>query len=170
MKANMTTRTVIPEDFRVHGKITSRTLQLPPNSLGNEEFSASSLLDATKRVHRHEVDFRQATIADVTAAVHHFRAAGKVIAIEATCGTAPAGNREVSIDLQLGNAATAFASVLVAPIIFDADHNDCEVCRAPIAEFACALGDTLQVVIDVSGSSGTEPAELVVTITWEESP
>lgn len=166
----MTTRTVIPEDFRVHGKITSRTLQLPPNSLGNEEFSAASLIDATKRIHRHEVDFRQATIADVTAAVHHFRAAGNVIAIEATCGTAPTGDREVAIDLLLGNASTVVSSVLVAPIVFDADHDDCEVCRAPIAEFACALGDTLLISIDVSGTTGTVPTDLVVTITWEESP
>ena len=166
----MPTRTVIPEDFRVHGQITSRTLQLPPNSLGNEEIADDALIDATKRVHRHEIDYRQKTIVDVVAAVHHFRAAGNVIAIESTCGTAPSGDREVAIDLLLGNENDEIASVLVSPIVFDADHNDCEVCRAPIAEFACALGDTLLISIDVSGTTGTVPTDLVVTITWEENP
>lgn len=163
-------RTVIPEDLRIHGKLTSKTLQLPPNSIRDQEVSAATLIDATKRDHRHTISVRQGTIADVSAVVHHFKAAGNVIAIEATCGTAPGGNREVSIDLKRGNAADDFASALVHPILFDADHNDCEVCRAPVSEFACAIGDVLQVVIDISGSSGTVPTDLVVTITWEESP
>lgn len=166
----MPTRTVIPEDFRVHGKITSGTLQLPPNSLGDQEFSDDSLLDPTKRVHRHEIDFRQGTIADATAVIHQFRAAGSLIAIEATCGTSPSGDREVSIDLLIGNAKDEIHSVLVSPIVFDADHDDCEICRAPIAEADCELNDVLVVVIDLSGSSGTVPTDLVVTITWEENP
>ena len=163
-------RTVIPEDFRIHGKLTAKTLQLPPNSIRDQEISSDTVLEASKRGHRHTISLRQQTIADVSAPVHVFRAAGTLIGIEATCGTAPTGDREVSIELHKGNAADAFASILAHPILFDADHNDYEVCRAPIAEYSADINDVLQVVVDISGSTGTVPTDLVVTVTWEESP
>ena len=156
--------------LRVHGKFSSSQLSAPNWIANARSLSPDTIVQATKRSHRHEVSLRLVTIADLSAVVHHARAAGKLIAIEAALATAPGGDRVVTVDLLKATKAADFVSISSGAIVLDADHRDCEVCRAPISADTIVAGDLVAIQVTYTGSSGTVPADLVVTLTWDENP
>jgi hypothetical protein len=163
--------TVIEDDLRVHGRFSAKTIALPSWTMDERAIDPDAKIAAGKRVHRHEVSLTQdGNCVAETRAVHHCRAAGKLLSIEVSCLTAPTGDRAVTIDLLKATAAADFSSVLALPISLDSAHGDCEVCRMAIVDDILAVGDVLAVAVSVSGSSGLSPAGLVVTISWDESP
>ena len=162
--------TQIDEDLRIHGKFSSKTLAAPNWIANARSLSPDTIVQATKRSHRHEVSLRLGTIADISAVVHQARAAGKLIALEAALATAPGGDRVVTIDLLKATADEDFVSIAAGAIVLDADHRNCEVCRTAIADDAIVAGDLIAIEVTYNGSSGTVPEDLVATLTWEESP
>ena len=162
--------TQLDEDLRVHGKFSSGSLAAPNWIVNRRSIDPATVISATKRIHRHEVSFRAGTIADCVAVVHHCRAAGRLIAFEAMVAGSPTGDKAVTINLLKATVANDFVSVLASPILLDADHRDCEVCRTAVQDNVLAAGDVIAIQLMLSGASGTAPTDLVATLTWEESP
>ncbi len=98
-------------------------------------------------------------------------AGSTLLAVEASCATAPTGgDKAFTIDLQRGSQADAFATVLSAAITIDSTIDDREVVEGTIADAACSAGEQLRLVIATSGSTGTQGAGLVVTVSYERAP
>lgn len=150
------------------------SLVLPSGSVGATNIAAGANIETSKLVHRHALSISQANgtaVADAEYPLHIFRGTtGTIVAIEVAIETAAAGAATVDIDLELGNAGSAFASVLSAAIQLD----NATVIRTPVAgtvsSTSAADGDILKVTVDATAGGGTLPQGLIVTLTLDETP
>lgn len=161
-------------DVRVNGNLAATSISYPVGGITNAAISSSAAIAATKLVHQHALRYAQNGGTDVVAAtvpIHIARDAAEIVAVTVSPLVAPAGgDKAVSVDVQLGNAATAFASILSAPISIDSADANRAVVSGDLATFAAVAEDILQVVIAVSGTTGTQAQGLIVTVWIRESP
>lgn len=142
--------------------------------------SASSLqlpnagLSALQAVHQFPVHYSQAggaNVASESRPVHICKEAATVAAIEVATVTAPTGgDKQFTVDVQKGNQASTFATILSSVVTIDSSKSDRQVVVATLASSALADGDTLRVVVTASGSTGSQAQGLIVTITLRENP
>ncbi len=164
---------LINNDFHVNGTLTAKLFSAPNGSITNAAIAASAGVAATKLEHQFAKDVTQAPGSAVVAAttlVHTVRGVtGEVVAIEAITTTPATGaDRTVTIDLQKGNASTAFATIMASTIVL----NNGTAARTPVSGTISAPdiadGDTLQVVVTVAGAAGAQAQGLLITLTLRE--
>lgn len=140
-----------------------RTLNLPEKAL-----------PASKVIHQYAVQYGQAggsAVVAVTFPVHTFYRDGTLIAVEVTPLVAPTGgDKAFTVDVQKGNQAGAFATVLSSLVTINNTKADRQVVAGSLSSTAMADGDTLEVIIAVSGTTGTQGLGVLVTITIQENP
>ncbi len=154
--------------------LAATTLTLPNACVGNNQVNSGANIDADKLVHRVPLRYSQAdgsAIADGEAMVHIFRGTtGTIVAVEVAIETAAAGDSTVDIDVELGNAASAFSSVLSSAI----QITSSTVVRTPTAGTLSVTdatdGDILKITVDATVGTGTLPQGLVVTLVIDETP
>lgn len=163
-------------DLVVKGTLTPTTLNVPDGAVDDDAVAASAGIAATKVEAQYAIHYSQADGVAVAAAivpVHTVQGAtAEIVAVEVVCVDAPSGgDLAFSADLQKANVGTPTpATVLSGVIPYSATQTDCEVEVGTITSPDLVAGDTLLVVVAVSGSTGTQGQGLVVTITLREDP
>lgn len=160
-------------DVNIRGTLSCTTLSVPAGTIENDDVAASAAISASKLQSCFNLQHSQTGTVAAVAGVYlrTCRGTGQIVAIEAALEeTIPSGDRTVTIDLQLGNAGAAFATVLSAPIVLDSANvlRTSEV--GAISSATTADNDRLRLVITIAGSTGTNPAGLNVTVTYREAP
>lgn len=154
---------VTNEVWHFGGGVSAASLALPNASLS-----------ALMAVHQFPVAYWQASGADVASAsvpVHICKEAGSLVAVEVMAVTAPTGgNKQFTVDVQRGNQAGAFSSLLSAVVTIDSSKADRQVVAGSISTSALADGDTLRVVVAASGSTGSQGQGLCVVLAVRENP
>ncbi len=168
------TQSIHRGDLLVQGTLSATTFSPPAASIGNAAIKSDAAIDASKLEHQHSLTYRQDDGSDIVAAIvpiHTVRGvSGVIIDVEVTCIDAPdGGDKAFSVDLKkCSQASPSPASVLSAVVDFTASEADCEVVTGTVTTTALLDGDTLVVVVAVSGSSGNQGQGLLVTATIRE--
>lgn len=167
-------QTVFPNDVRINGALSAQTVNLPNSSVRKEHVLVAAGIEATKLQHQHALKYAQADGADVvseTEAIHHFRAAGEIVAVEVVPIVAPTGgDKEFTVDVEKGSAGSAFASILTGAVTVDSTSADRTGQAGTISTTTAADGDTLRVVVTASGSTGSQGQGVLVVVTVREDP
>lgn len=168
----------VDNDWFVGGTLAAVRFAPPAECIGNAAFTSdpAQRLDADKVVAGHAIN-RQlfadgTTIAAVTENLTIvLGAVAQLDAVAAAVtGTAAAGDRTVTIDVQKSHAGGAFASVLTTPLVLDSGNAVKVYEAATIVTPAALIGDLWRLVLTVGGSSGTQPAGLLFSMRWREDP
>lgn len=147
---------------------------LPAGCVKADHVETAAGIEASKLEHQHAIEYSQADGSDVVAAivpVHIVRGStAEIIDIEVACVDAPSGgDKAFTVDLKKANEGTpAPASVLTGVISYSSTQSDCEVEAGVISSEDLADGDTLLVVVAVSGSTGVQGQGLIVTVNVRE--
>lgn len=161
-------------NWRVDGHFSARSMGIPAGTVTDAAVSASAGIAATKLEHQHALTYSQAGGADVVSAtvpIHIFRGAADIVAVEVVPIVAPTGgDKEFTVDVQLGNAGSAFASILSAAVEVDASSVARTIQSGSLSTTTAADGDTLQVVVTASGSTGSQGQGMIVTVWVREQP
>lgn len=162
-------------DVVVNGHLSCRTFTPPAGCVTNASIVSGAKVAADKLVHQHALRYVQAGGSDVVSAtvpIHTCRNTAEVIAVEVVPITAPSGgDKQYTVDVQAGNASSAFASILSAVVDVDAaGAADRTVQVGTISDDDLADGDTVQVVVTASGSTGSQGQGLIVTVWVREEP
>jgi hypothetical protein len=168
--------TTLDSDTHCKYNLSAKTLTIPDGTIVDAAVSAAAAIAATKMQHQHALNYSQADGSAVAAAIvpiHIVRGStATIVDIEVSCVDAPSGgDLAFSVDLKKANEGTPTpATVLSAPIAYSSTQSDCEVETGTISSASLVDGDTLLVVVAVSGSTGTQGQGLVVTVTLREDP
>jgi len=150
------------------------TCNLPTSSVGDSQANSGDPIDTDKLKHRHAITYYQADgtdVAAVTVPVFIARAACTLVSVEVSCVDAcEGGDKTFTVDVQKADAAAAAATVLTTPVTYPAETADYTVRTGTISSATVDDGDTLLVVVAVSGSTGNQGQGLCVTINIDESP
>lgn len=153
----------VTEPFVCDTLTINKTLNLPEKAV-----------PASKVIHQYAVHYAQAGGSAVVAAtfpVHTSYKDGTLVAVEVTPLVAPTGgDKAFTVDVKKGNQAGAFATVLSSVVTLDNTKADRQVLAANLTTTALADGDTLEVIIAVSGTTGTQGLGVLVTLTIQENP
>jgi hypothetical protein len=161
-------------DQRVKGQLNCGTLAMQTASINDAMVTANAAVDAAKLKHQHAVKYSQDAGADVvtkTQDVHIVRGAtGKAIGVNVAASTAPTGgDKKFTVDVQKGNQATGFATILTAVVTIDNTVANRQVVSGGlVASPTLAVGDTLRVIVTASGTTGSQGQGLNVTVTTRE--
>ena len=129
--------------------------------------------------HEHKISFSPATdsttVTALTKTLEAIHRTGEIIEISVTPITAPTGgDLAYTVDVKKSTGAAAFATILSSVVTV----NSSSVARtaqyatltATAADLLLARGDLLQIVVAVTGSTGTQGIGYVVTIRYRENP
>ena len=161
-------QTVFNGDLRIQGAFSAKTMTFPTGAIINKDINPNAAIDATKVIHQHAIHYDQALGADVVAQtrlVHTFRGDADIVAVDVVLATAPTGgDKALTVDVKLGNESTAFATILTGTIAANSTHANREVIPGTLTTTTAAAGDTLEIVVAVSGSTGSQGQGLCVTV------
>lgn len=152
------------------------SLSISSGNLAANKYDSSNRRKAEYVEHEHKMQYSTATDATTVAAVTktlgavHY--AGQVVEVSVTPITAPTGgDLAYTVDIKRSTGAGAFASILTGVLTIDSSSvsRTAEYCTLSGTP-TLARGDLLQVVIAVSGSTGTQGAGVDVSIRIRESP
>lgn len=150
------------------------TLNVPAGSITAAGIAAGANIETTKTVHRHAVNYSQASGASVASAtVPIYIARGTTVtlqAIEVAILVAAAGAATVTIDLQKSTGGGAFATVLTGTIDIDSSTTVRTAVVGTLNTTGGTDGDIWQLVITATAGGGTLPQGLIVTLTLDETP
>jgi len=154
--------------------VSCKTIRATSPCIGDSMILSDAAIAASKLVHRYHATHAQKAGTDVvseTMPVHTFRAAGSIVAVEIVPIVAPTGgNKLFTVDVKRGNAGAGFASILSAVITVDQASVSRTVYVAAITLPNAVDGDTLEVVIAASGSTGSQGQGVLVNVHVEEQP
>lgn len=110
-------------------------------------------------------------VADLIQAVHVARKNGTLVDFEVVPIVAPTGgNKAYTVDLQKGNQAGAFATVLSAPVTVDNSKANRQVLTATLSSTSYSDGDTLRIHFATSGTTGSQGQGVIATLRVRENP
>jgi len=159
----------------VLGMLSASSMSIPDGTVDDDAVADDAAIAAEKVIHQTPVVvelFGPTTdVAAVSRVIHIAKEAGKVVAVEAIVQTPATGaDRTVEVDVQKGNAGTAYATILTST----ADFDNTAAARTPeaaaIATEDYADGDSLEIVVTVAGSAGAQAAGLCVVVWVREEP
>ena len=166
--------TVLQGNVAVLGDFTATTMTIPSASIGNAQVKTGDPVSSDKLQHRITARLSQALGADVVAVtevVHIGHAAGTLLAVKVVSNTPPTGgDKKVTVDVKRGSAGGAYSSVLTAPLDIDSAIAARAVTPATINSAAYSAGDSYQIAISVSGSTGTQAQDICVELIFSENP
>ena len=158
----------------IQGTLAATEIRYPDGSILDAAIGEFAGIDASKLEQRYAIAYNQADGSDVVTAtvpVHIVRGATATIEdIEVVCVDAPsgAGDKTFTVDVHYGNASSALATVLSAPISYGTATADLTVVSGTLTTTALTAADTLVVIVTASGSSGTQGQGLIVNIALSE--
>lgn len=169
----------INDDLRVGGTLTAKQFVPPDACITAKAIQASAGIEATKLQHQHALRVVQAAGADVaskTEPIYIVRGATatvieiNVLILTAATGTGtPATDKKFTVDLQKGNQSTGFATLLSSVITVGNSTAARQVVAGTlVASPALADGDTLEVIVTASGTTGTQAQGLAIVVTIRE--
>ena len=143
-------------------------------SLTDAALHANAGIQASKVIARRSLDIELAgpttNIAAITKLLHIARTTSTLQQVEVIITGAATGDRGATVDLQKSTGGGAFATILSGTITI----NSSTVIRTPVAGSISSTGlvdgDILQAVVALTGSSGTQPQGLLLTLTFDENP
>lgn len=151
-------------------------VNLPDSCVNNAKVSAGADIASSKLIHRFSLSlelFAPGTNISAIAAklLHVARKGGNLVGINAAITTQPSGDRTASVDLQKSTGGGAFATMLSSPVaISSATTIRTAVAGVVSGAGAFIAGDILQLVVSIGGSTGTQPAGLIVTVDIDQHP
>jgi hypothetical protein len=162
---------LIPSSLHVDGQLSCKTFRPPAGSINND--AVTGPIGATKLEHQLYLHLDQvpgtAVVAQTKLLHTVYGATAEVVAIKAMTPTPATGaDRQVSIDLQKGNAGSGFATILTGNIVLDNTNAPRTPESGTVANPDLVAGDSLQAVITVAGSAGAQAQGLLVTITLRQ--
>lgn len=166
-------QTVLDSDLQVKGTVIAQTFRYPAGSIVNADIGAGAAIAASKLQRQQAFSVELCPEGTNISAIaskllHIFRAGGTINGIEAAITGAATGDRAATVDLQKGNAGGSFATILTAPIAINSSLAVRTPLAGAISSGSAADGDLLRLVVGVSGSTGTQPQGLLVTVTCTE--
>jgi len=166
---------IIPEDFQVNGSLKVVGAINFVAGVDNADVASSAGILATKLQHQHIIPYSQADGSAVAAAIVPIYtcrgATGTVVAFQVACVDSPSGGGDLkfTVDLKIFDADTpAPASILTGVVDYVNDTADGVVLAGTIDSASLVVGDSLMVVVAVSGSTGTQGQGLIVSTTVRE--
>lgn len=165
---------VIQGDLNVRGLLWADEIAIPTSAISNGQVAANAAIAYSKVQQQHVLTYAQAHGSNIAAATYPIYIAGgtgTILSVEAAVtGVAAGGDRAVTVDLHKAASGGAAATCLTAPITLDSSDalntND----SGAISSTSLADGTILFVVVAVSGSTGTQPQGLQVTVKVSEVP
>lgn len=160
----------INEDVRINGDLSAATQTLSASSVGDSQVKSNAAIVATKLQHRTEFNYKQANGTAIIAATGDpltiLYKAGTLVKVSAciTGAIATGGDRTVNVDVQKGNAANAYATMLTGTIQFTNASALRTVSSATLASTTLAADDQLIIVVTVAGSASAQAQGLLVTV------
>ncbi|MDK1103988.1 MAG: hypothetical protein QGD93_10300 [Actinomycetota bacterium] len=160
--------------LHVTDNLSMGTLSIPSGTIVDAAVGASAAISATKMQHQHSMHYGQVDGGAVAVAISPIYtcrgATATIVAVQVVCVDAPdGGDLAFSVDLKKYDEDTpAPATVLSAPISYSSTQSDGEVEAGTVSSPSLVAGDSLLVVVAVSGSSGTQGQGLGVTVTIRE--
>lgn len=157
-------------DLRVNGALAPDEIDIPSGELTDRNFIPYARLPEELLEHQQAISYWQlngVAVVDETIVVHTFRRAGTILAVSVIPIAIPTGAKTIGVDVQLGNAADDYATVLASVVTINASST----ARTPqagilaVANTPVADGDTLLIDVNASGASGTQGQGLNV-IVW----
>jgi hypothetical protein len=163
-----------PGDVHVNGTISCRDFNPPDGCIEDDSIEAGANIAASKVIHQHALHYDQkagtAVVAE-TRIIHTFKNAAEIVAVEVVPHTKPTGgDLAFTVDVQLGNASTAFATILSAPVTVNSSSANRTIQTGTISNDTAADGDSLLVVVAVTGSTGTQGQGFGLTVWVREEP
>lgn len=151
------------------------TVGVTNGQLGNDAIASGAAIDAAKLKHRHHVGYGQANGADVvseTKAVYVAKAAGEVHNVTVRPQTAPTGgDKQFTVDVQKASDGGTYSTILTATI--DVDNTSVDNTKQDgtlVGSPTLVAGDSLQVVVTATGSTGSQGQGVIVSIHVDENP
>lgn len=141
------------------------------NGLGNASLASDADVISSKVRHRIRLPLTQTGNAVATTEYKFYALrAGVISSIRAMLNeTIPSGDRTAVVDLQLGNASSAFATCLSATITLNSSSALRTAQSGTITTTSYSAGDILKIVVTLGGSTGTNPQGLFVSIELEDA-
>jgi len=163
-------RIKIGGDLLVLGTATFANVNLPDDCVGDDQIEEAADLDASKLEHQFPITYSQADGSDIVAAIVPIYTCrgttAEVIDVEVVCIDAPeGGDKKFTVDIKKCDQSTPTpATILTAVVDYSSTQADCEVEVATISDADLTDGDTLVVVVAVSGSTGNQGQGLIVNV------
>lgn len=150
-------------------------MALTMSGLTNTHFSnlSADRLDHSKVLHEKTVTyFVNGTVAADSIDLFIASGSGTLRKFKAAITTtiATGADRTVTVDLHLGNAASAFATVLSSTIGFTNGSALRTPANGAFSNSSFAAEDILRAVITVAGAAGNQAVDLAITLIWSENP
>lgn len=161
------------------GTVTfSGTVYMPAGTVNNAAFSSSSAnrLDASKVVHRVDMNYWQVNgtdVVDATVVLRVCKGAGTFKGVTVRPYTAPTGgDKAFTVDVKkASDGGNTFASILSSVVTVNSSSANGTLQNATLSGTPTTVaGDAIQVVIDATGSTGSQGQGVCVSIYYEESP
>ena len=171
----MATPSRVEGDMHVNGGLSATSITYPDGTITNTAVAANAGIAATKVTAHKTLYHSQEAGTDVTSMskpIHTvYGATATLIAVDVVPIQEPTGgDKQYTVDLQKGNAATSFATVLSSVITVNSSSNDRTIQAGTLSSTSLVDGDSLQVVITASGSTGSQGQGVLVTVTIHEAP
>ena len=160
-------------DLVITGSLSANSMNYPAVSINNADIGASAAIAASKLVHRHAVRFSLGTSTTVSSFNENIfvaSAAGIAQSFEVSPEVSPTGGDVYKVDLQKGNSASTFVSVLSAVVSISSDTNDRTVQAGSITTTSFADGDLYRVVSETTSAAGTMGTGLCCMLKLDENP
>lgn len=170
------TQTRFDTDLYVAGDIRCISMTVPANTITDAMINASAEIAASKQVHYHPLHFSVCDGADVASttgdgiSIHTVKGATATVkAVQVICNDAPSGgDKAFTVDVKKAGSGVSPTSILTGTIAVANGSTDYAVASGTIASPALTVGQTLLVVVAVSGSTGTQGQGLSVNVWLEE--
>lgn len=163
----------IPGDCTVLGTLRCPNGFVPPaNSIAGTAITGGLL--AEQMEHQFHVTYVQVggtDVVDATQTIYLATGAGTIEAVEVRPETAPTGgDKAYTVDVKkAANASTSFASILSAPITMNSSDANGTLNTGTLSTTTYSDGDAFQVVVDATGSTGSQGQGLILLVKLREA-
>lgn len=165
---------IVPSNMHVQHTLSCGTFSPPASSIGSAAVNASEPIVASKLYHRYKPRHSQATGSSVAAATENvFIATADCVVnnVRVFVETAPIGVKTFTVDVKKSTAGGAFASILSSVVTVNSSTTNRSVTVGTLSGTPTLIAtDVLQVVVAVTGSSGTQALGMVAQIEIDEEP
>jgi len=162
-------------DLFVAGELRSSSLVIPDATIVDADVALSAGIKAVKLEHQFGIGYSQADSGDVvseTLPIHTVRGVNaSVVGFDVIVISPPAGggDKKFTVDIKKASEASPSpVSILASPITVDDTKAAFQVVNTDITSPLLIAGETLEVVVTTSGSTGSQGQGVIVTTTIRE--
>ena len=173
----MANPSIVQGDMRVLGNLSSTSLSVPSGSINDAAIAAGSAgtnISSDKVRHQFSLELNQDTGTATTAQtriVHIARGPGVIVGVSAVADVAPTGgDKAATVDVKKSTAGGAFASILSAVVTLNSSSTSKVVQAGSLSVTSFVAGDLLEIVIAISGSTGSQGQGVCATVMIAEDP